>query len=174
LRDTLANLDGHHVRRRLLAFDGDPAAWLPTGWSAVRQPRGGLDRRLAAAFADAGPGPAMLVGMDTPQVGPVQLAAFDPHRYDACLGPATDGGFWAIGFADPAWAADAVIGVPMSRATTGAEQLRRLLGLGLRVQLLDELTDVDDIASAESVAALIPDSRFAHALTLASSRVGVR
>jgi hypothetical protein len=35
---------------------------------------------------------------------------------------------------------------------------------GLRVELLPELTDVDDAASADEVARLAPDSRFAGAL----------
>jgi hypothetical protein len=102
--------------------------------------------------------------MDTPQLRPAELDAFDPHRYDACLGPATDGGYWAIGFADPRVASAAITGVPMSTDTTGAYQLRRLERLGLRTQLLAELTDVDTIESARSVAAAAPDTQFAAAL----------
>ena len=105
--------------------------------------------------------------MDTPQLAGDQLTAFDPERFDACLGLAPDGGYWVIGFRDPAWAGAAIRGVPMSTAHTGAAQLERLRGLGLRVQLLDELTDVDTIDSADEVALLAPDSHFAIALAAA-------
>jgi glycosyltransferase A (GT-A) superfamily protein (DUF2064 family) len=165
LQDTLAALTHHPATQRLLAFDGDPTAWLPDGWRAVAQPAGGLDRRLVSAFDAVKGDAAVLVGMDTPQLRTEQLIDFDPQRYDACLGLAADGGYWAIGFADPRLAGQAIAQVPMSTGHTGAAQQRRFDELGLRVQLLDEMTDVDDIASAQQVAALVPGSRFARALT---------
>jgi len=164
LADTLAAVQATPARQRLLAFDGDDAGWLPAGWRFCRQPDGGLDRRLASAFDAAGPGPALLVGMDTPQVRSAQLAAFDHEHYDACLGLAPDGGYWAIGFRDTRLATPAILGISMSTAHTGADQLRRMKRLGLRVQFLDELRDVDTIADACEVAALIPDSAFTAAL----------
>jgi len=94
--------------------------------------------------------------MDTPQLRPEQLAAFDPYRYDACLGLAVDGGYWAIGLADPAVARAVIPGVPMSTVDTGVEQLRRLRAHGLRVQLLDSLEDIDTFAAAQRVAAEMP------------------
>jgi glycosyltransferase A (GT-A) superfamily protein (DUF2064 family) len=165
LRDTLRAAAAVSAATHLIALDGTPGAWRPPGWQIAAQPGGGLDRRLAAAFAAAKPGqPALLVGMDTPQVRPEQLSAFDPTRYDAALGPAADGGYWAIGLRDPGVAADVIPGVPMSAPTTGAEQLRRLQEVGLRVQLLDPLTDVDTIGAAEQVARYAQDSEFARTL----------
>jgi uncharacterized protein len=164
LTDTLHAVGAVPTRRRLLAFDGSIDGWLPPGWAHCQQPSGGLDRRLVAAFTASGSGPALLVGMDTPQLQADHLAAFDPDRYDACLGPARDGGYWAIGFRDPAMAAGTISGVPMSSDRTADEQLRRLIAGGLSVQILDELTDVDTIDDAYAVAALAPDSRFAAAL----------
>jgi glycosyltransferase A (GT-A) superfamily protein (DUF2064 family) len=149
---------------RLLVFDGDPAAWRRPGWAVVSQVPGGLDARLAAAFAEVPSGPSLLVGMDTPQLAPAHLGAFDPERYDACLGLARDGGYWSIGFADPRWAGPAIQGVPMSTHQTGAVQLSRLRALGLRVQLLEPLTDVDTIDTAIEVATLAPGTRFAAAM----------
>ncbi len=161
LRAARAVTADHHV----LVLDGRPGAWLPKGWDVVPQGQGGLDARLAAAFgAVAGDGPAVLIGMDTPQVTPAQLAAFDPSRYDACLGAADDGGFWAIGFRDPAQAPDLISGVPMSRSDTGRMQRARLDAAGLSVQDLDALVDVDTAESADAVAALAPHTQFARAL----------
>ena len=164
LWDTLHAVAGVAARELLLAFDGDPACWVPEGWRSTPQPDGDLAERLIAAFAAAGRGPAALVGMDTPQLCAAQLTGWDPQRYDACFGPATDGGWWAIGFSDPSLAAAAIGGIPTSRGDTGARQLERLRDMGLRVQHLDELTDVDTIESAHEVARLAPASRFAQAL----------
>jgi glycosyltransferase A (GT-A) superfamily protein (DUF2064 family) len=169
LADTLATVAALPAERHRLAFDGDPAGWTPPGWEVRAQVAGGLDRRLVAAFDPPGTGPAVLVGMDTPQLRVTQLAAFDPSRYDACLGRAHDGGYWAIGLRDPRLARAAILGVAMSTADTGAQQLARLHGLGLRVQLLDELTDVDTIDTAREVAALVPGSAFARALARATT-----
>lgn len=165
LSDTLQAVAATPARHRLLAFDGCAGEWLPTGWQHSAQPTGGLDQRLVAAFAASGPGPALLVGMDTPQVQISQLTAFDPTAYDACLGRARDGGYWAIGFRDPAMAASTILGVPMSSDRTAADQLRRLAAEGLSVQLLDELTDVDTIKDAYAVAADAPYTRFASVLS---------
>jgi uncharacterized protein len=144
------------ARRRVIVLDGAAGPWLPHGWRVVPQRVGGLDRRLADAFGDAGRGGTVLVGMDTPQLRPEQLAAFDPSRYDACLGLAVDGGYWAIGLADPGVARVVIPGVPMSTVDTGVEQLRRLRAHGLRVQLLESLEDIDTFAAARRVAAVMP------------------
>ena len=55
----------------MLALDGAPGDWLPAGFRVIGQRGGGLDERLAAAFADAyavAPLPMVLIGTDTPQV----------------------------------------------------------------------------------------------------------
>lgn len=164
LRDTLRTAGRVRARRRVLSFDGSPGRWLPIGWRFTRQPTGGLDRRLAAAFDAAPPAPTVLIGMDTPQLRPDQVEAFDPRRFDACLGLARDGGYWAIGLRNPRQARAAIETIPMSTPDTGRVQLDRLHALGLRVQLLDPLTDVDTFDDACSVGRLIPDSDFARAL----------
>ena len=145
----------------MILLDGEPGGWLPPGWRVLPQVTGGLDERLAAGFDALPAGPALLVGMDTPQLH-AGLLGFDPSRYDSCLGLAADGGFWAIGFADPRRARECIAGVPMSTDRTGAEQHRRLLAAGLRVQQLPTLTDVDTADTAEQVARLAPHTRFAR------------
>ncbi|MDI2031816.1 DUF2064 domain-containing protein [Saccharopolyspora sp. TS4A08] len=124
-------------------------------------------QRLAAAHADtARLGlPVLQIGMDTPQVTAGLLAeARDRLRgADAVLGPAADGGWWAIGFRDPR-AAALLAGIPTSRADTGRRTLLALREAGLRVAALPELTDVDTMPDARAVAAGIPGSRFAEAL----------
>jgi hypothetical protein len=164
LRDTLVAVQQVAARRHVLAFDGRPCGWTPPGWHSVQQVSGGLDRRLVGAFAAAGHGPTVLVGMDTPQLQPAQLAAFDPTRFDACLGRTRDGGFWAIGFRDPSVAAAAILDVPMSTRSTGALQQARLDALGMRTQALDRHIDVDTIDDLIDVAGAVPEGYFGRAV----------
>jgi len=157
LADTLHTVAMVPARRRILVLDGQPGPWLPPGFEIVPQCSGLLDERLAGAFAAAG-GPALLVGMDTPQLTPAMLAV-DWDAADAVFGPAADGGFWALGLREPDPAL--LRGVPMSTAYTGAVQRARLLAAGLRVTDLPELHDVDTAADAMAVAHEAPQSRFA-------------
>jgi glycosyltransferase A (GT-A) superfamily protein (DUF2064 family) len=165
LRDTIAVVSAAPATRRVLLFDGDPTGWAPPGWTVLAQCAGSLDVRLSqglAAVGALGGGPAVLVGMDTPQLRPEQLD-FDAGRYDSCLGLAADGGFWAIGFRDPLLAPRAILGVPMSVAETGAAQRDRLHAAGLSVQLLAELADFDTPADARELAVAEPETQFAQA-----------
>jgi len=157
LADTLHTVLMVPARRRVLVLEGRPGPWLPAGFDVVPQGGGPLDERLAGAFA-AVRGPALLIGMDTPQVTP-GLLTVDWHTADAVFGPAADGGFWALGLRvpDPAL----LRGVPMSTASTGAIQRARLLAAGLRVADLPQLRDVDEAADAVAVARQAPRSRFA-------------
>ncbi|GHE54811.1 TIGR04282 family arsenosugar biosynthesis glycosyltransferase [Streptomyces capitiformicae] len=165
LADTLHTLLRVPARRRLLVLDGTPGPWLPPGFDVVPQADGGLDERIAAAFARCEDRPALLVGMDTPQLTPELLSGVGRDGHDAWFGPAADGGFWALGFADPARAGSVVRGVPMSTDRTGAVQRSRLAEAGLAVANLPELRDVDTAADAAQVAACCPPgSRFTTAL----------
>ena len=157
LCDTLDVVSAAPAARRVLVLEGEPGPWLPTGFDVSPQADGGLDERIAAALA-ASSGPVLLIGMDTPQLTVRHLTvSFDDH--DAWLGPAVDGGFWALGLARPD--PDLVRGVPMSLDRTGAAQLNRLLVAGLRVGLLPRLRDVDTPACAAAVSAGAPHTRFA-------------
>jgi uncharacterized protein len=162
LHDTLAAARAAPAARRVLVLDGRPGPWA-AGFELVPQRGAGLAERLAHAFADVG-GPALVIGMDTPQVTPELLAdgLTALRRRPAVLGPADDGGYWAIGLRRPDPRVFA--GVPMSRATTGARQYERIRALGLGVERLPALRDVDDIDDALAVAALAPATRFAAAL----------
>lgn len=150
--------------RVVVSFDGDPDGVVPTDFQVVRQRPGSLADRLAGAWTDAG-GPGLQIGMDTPQVTAIDLdaaiRALDAPDTDAVLGPALDGGWWAIGLHEPL---DVFAGIPTSRADTGVRQLARLGELGLETQVLPTRQDVDHPADAVAVAALAPHSRFAATL----------
>jgi uncharacterized protein len=178
LADTLAAVAAAPVSRHVLALDGAPGDWLPAGFDVIPQRGGGLDERLAAAFADTHatlPLPMVLVGMDTPQVTPRLLAdaavSLVSGEADAVFGPATDGGFWLLGLRRPD--RSLLAGVPMSRPDTGRKQMDRLTSAGLRVAMAPELTDVDTFGEAELIAGAVPGSRFAAAFGQAMAEMAV-
>lgn len=166
LVDTLSVAAATPARRRILVLDGAPGDWLPEGFEVIAQTSGGLDARLAGAFA-ATAGPALLIGMDTPQVSSTLLAGamgtLCDDENDAVLGPAEDGGWWAIGLQRPV--REAFWGIPMSTRDTCRAQIARLNALKLAWAELPTLRDVDEIADARAVAAQAPSSRFATRLS---------
>jgi len=165
LGDTLEAVSAAPAVRRVLVLAGDLAMPLPAGFEVVPQVEGDHAERIAAAFEVAS-GPALLIGMDTPQVTP-ELLSLDLSRpgVTAWLGPALDGGWWALGLRDPLRQARRVLtGVPMSTPATGRLQHRRLVEASLTVAPLPLLRDVDEPADAFTVAAEAPGTRFARAL----------
>ncbi|ONH31553.1 glycosyltransferase [Protofrankia sp. BMG5.30] len=160
----LAGRTGAGMVRPVLVLDGAPGPWLRVPVETVPQASGPFDVRLAAAFDTAAGSPALLIGMDTPQLTSNLLA--DACRQlasaDAVFGPAADGGWWALGLRR----ADGRLlhGIATSRPDTGARQLDRLVRAGLRVAPLPVLRDVDTAADAEAAARLAPHGRFAGAL----------
>ncbi|HEY8544687.1 MAG TPA: DUF2064 domain-containing protein [Acidimicrobiales bacterium] len=162
LADTLAAATGSGADRVVLALDGRPGPWCPPGVEVVDQGDGDLDRRLTRAWA-ATAGPALQIGMDTPQVTAGDLAAamaaLTHPGVDAVLGLAADGGWWAAGQRRPH--PRAFLGVPTSRPDTGARQLARFRELGLAVAALPVRVDVDTWPDAVAVATAHAGTRFA-------------
>jgi glycosyltransferase A (GT-A) superfamily protein (DUF2064 family) len=162
--DTLQAVAATAAPRKVCVLDGAPGPWLPNDFDVIPQRRGGLDARLAGAFADIG-GPLFLIGMDTPQISPALLEEASDRLLatDAVLGYTHDGGYWGIGLHHPQ--DEVFIGVPMSQHHTGHAQRARLHECGLALDdQLPWLTDVDDVDAANHVAATAPGSRFARAL----------
>lgn len=100
LVDTLDAVADLPATRRILLIDGRGPG--RPGWQEWPQPSGNLDERIAWCL-DELTGPMLLIGMDTPHLDATVLApAFDwPEDVDAFLGPAEDGGYWALGLRRP-------------------------------------------------------------------------
>lgn len=167
IADTLDTARSIAGVRPVVALDGEAGAWLPEGVLVIPQRGDGLAARIAAAFDDVG-GPALLIGMDTPHVSLARLTGacvrLAAPGVDAVIGPAFDGGWWAIGRRRP----DPGVfeGVPMGSDGTFERQWARLRSLGLVVDELTPMRDVDTAPDAVAVAASIPRSRFAHAVAM--------
>ncbi len=180
LLDTMDAVSASHAVARVLALEGRPGSWLLPGFDVIAQRRGDFGARLAGAIDDAWartPLPVLVIGMDTPQVQGRDLdRAIAPMLWGpdddgdppmAVLGPAEDGGYWAIGVRRPV--AGLFEGVPMSTRRTCVAQLERLGALGVSWRLVDGLRDFDEIDDALAVAELAPATRFAAVLKLMGS-----
>jgi rSAM/selenodomain-associated transferase 1 len=116
------------------------ADWLGHDIRLVEQGDGGLGERLKRA---ATPAPVLFIGSDLPDLATHHLveAARLMESERAVIGPASDGGYWALGLAEPAdylfdampWSTDQVF------AVTG-ERLRQR---GIEPALLPTLADCD-------------------------------
>lgn len=165
LLDTLDTVRRSDVARRVVAWTGDLAAAESArelalalkGFEVIEQRGNDFGTRLANAHADAARFgfPVLQIGMDTPQVGSqllTRVARALAEGRDACLGPATDGGWWALGLPTPQ-AARTLADVPMSTDRTGELTVQAMRRCGFRVRTLPTFTDVDRIEDAVSVSA---------------------
>lgn len=170
---------------RVLALTGDLACAARrdeleraiADWHVIEQRGVNFGERLAHAHEDAADHarqPVLQLGMDTPQVTSGQLEELDSMlgaRYDAVLGPADDGGWWALGVTGPALV-DGLGSVPMSSSRTGEETLRLLRDNGAGVWIGETLSDVDVVADAVAVSETFPGLRFSSAWAAASGARG--
>ncbi|MGV9823638.1 TIGR04282 family arsenosugar biosynthesis glycosyltransferase [Nocardia xishanensis] len=175
LLDTLDAVSRSEVTHRVVAFTGALASAECRGELARAlerfevMPQRGADfgTRLANAHADAARfgAPVLQIGMDTPQIGPeVLTAAADRLALgdSALLGPAEDGGWWALGLPSPQ-PARVLAQVPMSTDRTGELTRDAMRHCGYRVLDLPRFGDVDTFDDAIRIAAA-SGGRFARTI----------
>jgi rSAM/selenodomain-associated transferase 1 len=111
------------------------------------QTDGDLGARMAAALADAlaRADAAILVGSDLPLLTGALLAeaAARLTTCDAVLGPAEDGGYYAVGFTRQGFCPEIFTAMPWSTSRVAVLTRRRLAAAGRRVALLPVLPDCD-------------------------------
>jgi hypothetical protein len=131
-------------------------AALAPGATLVPQVNGDLGDRLAAAFRhvlERHPGPVILIGVDTPQLGPAHAEAALADLRDGCdvtIGPAADGGWYLMGLREPhdelfalptdTWGGPEVFGLTLQAAHRA----------GLSLGMLRSERDIDDEADARA------------------------
>jgi glycosyltransferase A (GT-A) superfamily protein (DUF2064 family) len=184
LLDTLDAVGLTDVTNHVVALSGDlDLASGGTGIARVLEdfivvPQYGatFSDRLVRAHGDAARlgCPVLQIGMDTPQVvGDLLTRSAEMllgEGVDAVLGPAADGGWWALGLSDPA-AASVLTDIPMSRDDTGILTRAALVDRGCLITELPVLTDVDTPEDARVVAAAMsPASRFRRTVEALDTR----
>lgn len=111
------------------------------------QADGDLGARMAEALADAlaRADAALLVGSDLPLLTGALLAEAVARltSCDAVLGPAEDGGYYAVGFTQEGFCPEIFAAMPWSSSRVAALTRRRLEAAGRRVALLPVLPDCD-------------------------------
>lgn len=122
-------------------------AW-PRGVPRISQGRGDLGARMARVLRILPPGPALIVGGDIPDLSAGHVArTFETlGRNEAVLGPAEDGGYWAVGLKRGGAAAPAGMfsGVRWSSEHALADTVASLRPL--RIGFSEALADVDTVA----------------------------
>ncbi len=109
----------------------------------LAQPKGNLGQRMGAIMRHMPPGPALVIGNDIPGIlcQDVHQAFQMLRTHDAVLGPAPDGGYWAIGLRRRYHFVDPFANVRWSTEFALDDTLKNMQGL--RVGYLRPLRDVD-------------------------------
>lgn len=148
LEHTLAEARASGLPVELRTTGGEEAdfrAWLGEGFAIADQGAGDLGERLARVEA-----PALVIGSDCPGISAniLRAAAGALDDRSVVLGPATDGGYYLVGFREPV--PYLFEGMAWSTSTVFAETLARLAARGIGPAILPELSDIDtaeDLAS---------------------------
>jgi hypothetical protein len=130
-----------------LAVTPDRSGPWPAKFGILPQGQGSLGQRMARAARSLPLGPVLIIGSDIPGISREMVArgfrALGDHA--AVFGPATDGGYWAVGLRRRPRFLEPFDNVRWSTEHALADSLANLTGSS--VALLDILEDVDDARS---------------------------
>ena len=167
------------VDRVAALLDREVPAGAPWPHRCRPQGEGDLGDRLIAAFQgvwDRGGEHAIAVGTDSPDLPLAYLdRGFEVLAGGDCLlGPADDGGYYAIGFSDRTFTPSAFADIPWSSADTAAHTLSALALAGRCTTLLPPWSDIDRLDDLRRLAGRLgepgsdwaPLTRTRQALTL--------
>lgn len=160
----LDTLDGATVpeTKRVVAVDppdacGDVRAFVPTDVGVRPQVRGSLGDRMRALITELveeGAAGVVLLGSDLPDITPAvvarALAWLDEDPASLVLGPATDGGYYLLAATR---VPDVFDGIDWGSSRVLEQTLAAADRAGMRVHLLEPLTDVDTPGDLREVTA---------------------
>lgn len=159
LRDTVELVMEAAVRGRFLCY-GPPAGrdWFASnfvGIDLMQQAAGDSGEALSCAFDTIfalGYGAVIALGVDTPDLpaGLIEQAVKTLDACDVVIGPSADGGYYLIGMTEPA--PELFRRINWGTSSVTEETFARASELGLRVETLDEWSDVDDIEQLRELA----------------------
>lgn len=122
----------------------EPGIW-PEAVPRIAQGPGDLGARMGRLMRDLPTGPVVIVGCDIPDVTRSHVArAFAAlGEADAVFGPAEDGGYWLVGLRRHPRVPEIFGGVRWSSEHALADTLANVGKTGLRVAMLESLSDID-------------------------------
>ena len=165
--DTLATVDVLGVPVRIHFSPCDAASlvddWLGPVYDLTPQQGIDLGERMKVAFSavfDEGFSRAVIIGSDSPDIPPhLYRQAFDAlDGSEAVIGPATDGGYYLLGFRDSTFTPGVFDGIAWSTDRVFADTLAHLASAGRTVHRLPEWRDIDSIADPHALARTLGDS----------------
>jgi uncharacterized protein len=149
LFNTVRRLGNHRAWQTVLQVTPDREAYVHRQWpgsaALIAQGRGDIGTRMERGLTGFPRSvPVVLIGSDIPDVteGHIQKAFHALGHADVVFGPASDGGYWLIGFANRRPIQRPFNNVRWSSSQT-LEDTRANMKRS-RVALVDELSDVDD------------------------------
>jgi rSAM/selenodomain-associated transferase 1 len=133
--------------------------WLGDGYDLFAQTGRDIGERMAGAFQTVfcrGVKKALLVGTDIPQLETRMITqGFELlNRYDAVLGPSTDGGYYLAGFCRDRFTSAVFKGMKWSTPTVFDQAAALLKNNGLSYGCLPALTDIDTLDDFNSLITL--------------------
>ena len=150
--DTIDTVGALAIPLRICFYPPDAGTtirtWLGNEHACMPQQGNDLGERMEQAFEQVfkeGYDRAVLIGSDIPELStPVVDEAFTSlNGHDAVLGPASDGGYYLLGFTAKTFLRDAFHDIAWSTNTVCAETLGTFKQSGTQVHLLPKLHDID-------------------------------
>ncbi len=123
-------------------------SWLGNGYQYAVQTGQDLGEKMSNAFKDGfskGYDRLVLIGTDIPEISKSHLhQAFDAlETKDAVIGPASDGGYYLIGFNKESFSEKIFHGIHWSTTNVFGETLKAMVEMNLQYEQVLELNDVD-------------------------------
>lgn len=164
---------GHPCSLCYFPFDAGSTVirWLGEQHDYLAQEGHDLGERMATAFQtlfSRDISRVCLIGSDLPDL-PLDIfkEAFDAlQTNDAVIGPATDGGYYLIGFRKETFLPDVFRDIPWGTSAVQEKTSRIFKQAGSRVHLLPHWSDVDTAEDLRYLAERNADTAFAHSRTM--------
>jgi hypothetical protein len=141
----------------------------------VPQEGNDLGEKMKNAFVrsfSAGTEKAVLIGSDIPDLSMaiIDEASVSLDTCDAVIGPASDGGYYLIGFRKDSFLPGVFEGIPWGTESVCGETLRLLYRAGCRVHVLPEWHDIDTADDLRSLFVRNEHSAFRKSKTMSIIR----
>ena len=167
--DILETLNGGRYPFRIFFYPGNSeermVKWLGKNFVYVPQRGSGIGKRMENAFAESfsmGAQKVVLIGSDIPDLpnSIIHRAFLSLGKSDAVLGPASDGGYYLIGFKKTSFLPDVFHGIPWSTPFVYRETMGVFRRSKYRVHILRQWNDVDTLDDLRALVTRNQDTDF--------------